>query len=232
MQKKIFKIIALTIFYIVGISLYISFMVIDGRGNDSTFIKYGVVISSLSFSLLSFLFIKDKKDIIDVSLLSIGLVFTLISDYFLLVANSNFEVGVTTFIFAQLSYFARYIFINKYSRYQIVTFSTIRLVLPVIGIIVLVSIKELSLLYVLVVIYFIQLLMNFVEAILMFIKDKKISSLLLGLGFLLFIGCDICVGLANIGYNEMYNISWVFYAPSQLLIASHFVLNKLYEKEE
>ena len=74
--------------------------------------------------------------------------------------------------------------------------------------------------------------MNSVEAILMFIKDKKISSLLLGLGFLLFIGCDICVGLANIGYNEMYNISWVFYAPSQLLIASHFVLNKLYEKEE
>ena len=205
-------------------------MVMDSNGSDSTFIKYGVVISSLSFSLLSFSFIKDKKDIIDVSLLSIGLIFTLISDYFLLVANSNFEVGVTTFIFAQLSYFVRFIFIDKYSRYQVVTFSTIRLVLPVIGIIVLVSIKELSLLYVLVVIYFIQLVMNFAEAILMFIKDKKMSSILLGLGFLLFIGCDICVGLANIGYNEMYNISWVFYAPSQLLIVSHFVLNKLYEK--
>ena len=230
MQKKIFKIIALSVFYIVGISLYISFMVMDSNGSDSTFIKYGVVISSLSFSLLSFSFIKDKKDIIDVSLLSIGLIFTLISDYFLLVANSNFEVGVTTFIFAQLSYFVRFIFIDKYSRYQVVTFSTIRLVLPVIGIIVLVSIKELSLLYVLVVIYFIQLVMNFAEAILMFIKDKKMSSILLGLGFLLFIGCDICVGLANIGYNEMYNISWVFYAPSQLLIVSHFVLNKLYEK--
>ena len=72
--------------------------------------------------------------------------------------------------------------------------------------------------------------MNFVEVLASYFQDKKkFDYLYLAIGFFLFIGCDICVGLANLGHEICYNLSWVFYAPSQLMIASSFVVGKILE---
>ena len=68
--------------------------------------------------------------------------------------------------------------------------------------------------------YFLNLLTNFIISIVGSIQIHKLYIILLTLGLLLFICCDIFVGLANIHLNPTFNkIAWIFYLPCQYLIA-------------
>ena len=237
MKKNIFKISLLSLLWVVGITLYILFLLND-YGNlsfgNTIYIKYGVVISSTIFAFLSLIFARSKEDLIDVCLLTLALIFTLVSDFFLLVRNYNFELGVGIFILAQLCYFARLAFLNKYPKKLLISFAISRVSIPLIFIIFLAIAGQLTLLYALVAFYIVQLMMNFVETLMVyFISGKKRwDYLLLAVGFLLFIMCDIFVGLGNVDNPNFLNVCWIFYAPSQLLISSHFVLSKLVSKDE
>lgn len=72
-------------------------------------------------------------------------------------------------------------------------------------------------------IYFVQLIFNFIDSIFLINVSKK--YLILSIGLLLFIGCDICVGLHNLtiidefGLDVVNKLMWFFYLPSQTLIA-------------
>ena len=69
---------------------------------------------------------------------------------------------------------------------------------------------------------FSQLLVNTVCA-LCDARKKGRGKWLFAAGLLLFLGCDICVGLRNLAVpyavrEAAYALNWVFYLPSQVLI--------------
>ena len=210
------------VFVATELVLYALFLAEDFGGvyvGENVWIKYATV--CLAFGCAAyffFVFLFQKTDWIDALLLMAGLAFTLVSDMFLLVRGEHFEAGVATFICAQLCYFLR---IGRTKLWWGASIA-LRIVLPAIVIIVLASVKMLDTLYILVAIYFVQLVMNCLENVVfaILVKDKRqrAQATLLAVGFLLFIGCDICVGLTNL-YGEATELIWLFYTPSQVLIA-------------
>lgn len=233
LQRK-HMLISLLIFIAIFLGLYISFIIFDYSSlyyPNNVNIKYAVVLTSLVFALHSSIFIRSKKELLGNILLICAMVCTVISDYFLLVTNQKYELGVGIFILAQLYHYLREMYFFEFNKKEMLISLFIRLGLIAIGLIVLAVTGYFDLLYVLVVIYFMMLVMNFLDSVYAYIRYKNLSYLLLAIGLLLFIGCDINVGLANIGYQACYNICWLFYAPSQVIIASTFLVYKYEQKE-
>lgn len=220
------------IFAVVETVLYALFLAEDFGGADvgmNVWLKYATVLLAFVFSIVHFVFWgTDGNNLFDAMLLSLGLVLTLVSDLFLLVLGGFYEVGLVTFIGAQICYFARI----KRTKIWFVISVALRILLPVVAIIVLASLGEANALYVLVAIYFVQLVTNFAESVTAAIlaKDRaeRAKYIVLSAGFALFIGCDICVGLTNLFDGMANDLIWLFYTPSQVLIAlSH---RRIYEK--
>ena len=219
-KKRIIQLPIEITFILVWIVLYILFMLEDFADyelGENIWIKYSIVLTAFVYVLISIGFSNGAKGIKDNIILALALLFTLISDYFLLVLDDYYIVGLITFIVAQILHALR---IERNKVHTIISIC-IRVMLPVIGIIVLARMGELDFLYALVCIYAVQLLMNFVENIaLCFIsKTNKLKYILLSIGFALFIACDVCVGLFNIGEYGGMLLMWAFYAPSQVFIA-------------
>lgn len=155
--------------------LYITFIILDILKMNSSIFKYSGIIMNFIF-ILSFL-ISDKK--IDNIPLSIGLFFTIISDYFLLLKNTEVDylIGVSFFIIVQISYFVRFLLLYKLNkercRYLIITIS-MRLILFSIAIVIIKNYfnEYLNDLNLIVIFYFILLLGNFVDSIYL-IRNKN-----------------------------------------------------------
>ena len=212
------KYILIYCFIAIEAILYLLFLSIDFLNfkiGDSTIYRYITVTITFLFSVI-ILFInkKENENIIDNILLSLALLFTLSADLFLLVIYKYFELGVLLFIIAHLFHFMRIILINKKILYSII----LRILIPIIIIIILAISKLITSLNVLASIYFAQLIMNFIDNLILYIKLKNYKFLLLTIGFFLFICCDICVGLYNLK-DIMGEFIWVFYTPSQVFIA-------------
>ena len=187
-------------FILIEALLYLTFIVMDIIGIDSTYIKYAGII----LCFLNALF--DNKKLITAALL-----FTLIADYFLLVRDNDYLFGIISFLVVQCIYFV-YLKKNNCKPYFI-----IRILLYVITIIGSLVIKA-PILDMLALCYFESLLMNTISSY----TNKKLRVFSIGLS--LFIGCDICVGLFNIlPHNNLYSfvsiMMWIFYLPSQVLIS-------------
>lgn len=166
---------------------------------DSDYIKYLGIILCFIYALYN----KKKYQ-------SISMLFTLIADYFLLLQLNHYEIGVTSFIFAQITYFY---FLGNIDKSYFNMFLFIRGFIIIAGTLVLNITDSLTLLNELVLIYFSNLLFNCIQAHLTYNKT-------LAIGLTLFVCCDICVGLYNI--NAANNVAaflmWFFYLPSQVLI--------------
>ncbi|MBR2929621.1 MAG: hypothetical protein IKC32_00170 [Clostridia bacterium] len=169
-------------------------------------------------------------------LTQVALLFTLAADYYLLVIDDKYEIGMLWFILAQLCYFARIYLSEERKSVRIAHLVSrcggilLSLLLPflILG-------DGVDLLSVVSVVYFVNILLN---AIFAFISFKR--SPMLALGLLLFVACDIFVALANLGGyiklgGELYlalksvgfnRIAWLFYVPSQTLIALSGVMLK------
>ncbi len=218
----------LTIYSLVMLSLYISFLIMDwrevGSYDANTWVKYTSIIVSTVFTL--YLFIDSliyKKDIYITLFGLIAVILTLISDYFLLVKDDNYLIGVIIFSFAQISSGIRIHLMNKNKTLLLVSIS-IRVVGLISVFIVPFLLKDYDLsdtfLYTIIGFYFLNLVMNFIISSLSLLHKRSINILLLSIGLLLFIACDICVGLSSIKNNYTLNdIAWIFYLPSQYLIA-------------
>ena len=219
-KKRLLELSIEILFIVVGIVLYILFLLEDFGDydlGDNVWIKYSIIIIAFVYTLVSIAFATNKKEFRDDIILSLALLFTLLSDYFLLVLDDYYEIGMITFIVAQLLHALR---IERNKIHTIISVA-IRVMIPVIGIAVFAGIGELELIYALALIYGTQLLMNFFEnmALCFISKKNKLKYILLAVGFALFIGCDVCVGLMNIGEYGGVLLMWLFYAPSQILIA-------------
>ncbi len=175
----------------------------------------------------------------DVLFLQMGLFFTLISDLFILILDYYFY-GVLFFILVQQLYSLRLILLHyertdktekillyvKRITIQVGVAAMVYLILILAGV-------RLDSLLIASVFYFVSIIFNTIAAVRLAVKDyRKRSNLLYAVGMLLFLLCDINVGLFNLSgfiklpeeiYKVIYSYSsilmWTFYAPSQVLIA-------------
>lgn len=186
-------------FIIIESIIYLSFLVLDILKIDSDYIKYLGII----FCFVNVLYNKKKYQ-------CISMFFTLIADYFLLILLDHYEIGVSSFIFAQITYIY---FLGNIDKSYFKVFLFIRGFVIIAGTLVLNICSSLTLLNELVLIYFSNLVLNCIQAYLT--QNKKLA-----IGLTLFVCCDICVGLFNINAANSVAafLMWFFYLPSQVLI--------------
>ena len=214
--------IVISVFLLIEIALYLSFLILDmNLGTiDTTWFKYSGVALCLIFSIYCAFKKKDKISLF----IPLALVSTLISDYFLLI-NTDIDLfipGLATFIITQLIYFLL-ISYNRRKRNEFSPNIILRILISVILIFVASIFVKIDGLVSLALIYFTQLLINFCYSACLIKEDKK--YLIFVSGLLIFIACDINVGLNNvhiidgIDYKIVNYLMWLFYLPSQVLLA-------------
>ncbi|MCY6356116.1 lysoplasmalogenase family protein [Clostridium sp. ZS2-4] len=201
------------------ILIYINFLMVDLQGGDSRMLKY---ISILLCFILS-LFIRDRgNDKRDTRLLHEALFFTISADLNLVILN-NFILGVSAFCIVQIIYIIRHsrnIFLNKR---DIVLFLIEGIIVSRLVIMLNMRIYEYKELYIIACIYSILLLTSVLMAFgtIKRVFYSKINSYFITIGMILFLLCDINVGLYHIGKIQYISgiLVWLFYLPSQLLLS-------------
>lgn len=157
----------------------------------------------------------------------LGLIFTLIADYFLVICEDAQLQGVLFFIVVQLAYFI-YLFMREertaVRRANTIIRTSLSLVLIVAAFAVLG--EDTDALAIASVIYYGNLVVNMIFAFILG-REERIFAI----GLVLFAMCDLCIGLevlfssylnidaSSIFYGDHLNLPWVFYQPSQVMIA-------------
>ena len=188
---------------------YAAFAVLDlaGRGGLTIPVKYGGILLCLAFAALCALRGGDR-------LVPAALALTACADWFLLVRNDHYAAGVALFLCVQTVYLVRL------RRNRAGSACRLRSGLALgagLGVYALDMASPLNLLAAL---YYSQLLSNTALAWSLGRKQRRFA-----LGLTLFVGCDTCVGLFNTLpaasplYPAVSVAVWLFYLPSQVLIA-------------
>lgn len=248
-KKKNAKII-IYIFVALEFVLYISFLYLDFSKNNSSLSSAIKYISILICLLFVFFPVKKRSnlentstyDSKDILLLRLALTFTFISDYFLLF-TSEIIAGLLSFILVQLLYLVR--IYNWKQDASLISKSKNPLYLyflPNIVITILILIPsfmflkninlDIMLTITLVAFYFISLIINSISVLKISLKTRSKRAKIFAIGLLLFVLCDINVGLFNLTYyipinpflykkiHDITSVSmWLFYLPSQVLIS-------------
>lgn len=226
------------IFIIILLFLYMTFLTLDILGRNlalSTRIKFTVVVLCFLYVIIRPYRGYNKEHIF----LSYALLFTVISDILILLTD-YYLFGVCTFIIAQQLHGLR--IDALYERERNGTIKLLRNPLSrllyqlaigaLIGVILLLSKVSIDALLAVSIFYFICICSNVLRSLRLYshYHDKR-DVRYFTYGIVLFILCDVNVGLFNISgyltlgsvYDTIYNISsilmWAFYAPSQVLIA-------------
>lgn len=183
--------------------LYAAFLTLDllGRGSETNGLKYGGVLLCLAFTLTAAFFGGDR-------LTAPALALTAAADWFLLVRNDHLMVGVALFLAVQTLYLLR---LRRAGAPQAFW---LRGGLALLAGVVLYQLNMATPLNLLAGLYFSQLLSNSILA-------WTTKNRLFAAGLTLFVGCDVCVGLFNWGLCLPFTSvgMWLFYLPSQVLIA-------------
>ncbi len=207
-------------FVLAEAAIYITFLIYDFFiGVNLIYLKYSGILTCLVFAAVG-IFFYGKDGIV----VTAALVFTAISDLFILVMDAYYEVGISTFIVVQLIHFARIYLINGKKSYIsiAVRLTVVAVILAVLGGLGMLN----SPVVVLASIYFPQLAINAIESA-MLIKINKWYILLFA-GLALFTLCDVCVGLDNLAalglnipadiQNVVNKTIWTVYLPAQVCI--------------
>ncbi|MHB8128624.1 MAG: lysoplasmalogenase family protein [Mobilitalea sp.] len=228
------------LFVLLQTILYVAFLTLDLGGDKiglSSKIKFTMIILCFCYAFFG----KKNAGRSIIFYLQAALFLTVISDLFILILDYYFY-GVLTFILVQQLYGYRLILGKEYyncneSDRVLRTFLLrfiIQLAIAFIVCFVLFNSGiRLEELFLATVFYFISLIFNVVSSIKIALIDlKNKGNLLFAVGMVLFLFCDINVGLFNLSgfvtlpkdlYELIYFFSsilmWTFYAPSQVLIA-------------
>ncbi len=197
---------------------------------DPVYLKYSGVLLCLAISAIMIYFYGA-----DGAIVTCAIAFTAVSDFFILVKDSHYEIGVTTFFVAQCVYFFRLYFKRMNARVRFGKFNVRALYISLVLRTALIFATLLSLaltvglnyLLCACTFYFITLLCNCADAL--FTVRGGLKNILFAIGLLLFVCCDVCVGLHNFGSVLGVNLPawlisfvryaiWIFYLPSQALI--------------
>lgn len=224
MTKKIItpKNLIFLLFIAIETVIYVVFNVLAAVGApDPIYLKYAGVLLCLAV-LFAMIFMPDTSR--DNPVMLAALFFTAISDLFILVLDKYYEIGLVTFIIVQSIYLYR-LYADRLKKIYISL--AVRLAVMAAIIITFAAMGKLNLLVAECAIYITMLVANVVDAFI--ICKKGVRNLIFAIGLLLFLGCDICVGLDNFG--SVLNVAmpsglvafasfaiWAFYLPSQVLI--------------
>ncbi len=169
------------------------------RSGDSTLIKYAALLLCVTVSF----FISGT---LNARLTSTALVFTAAADWFLLVQNAHYILGVLLFLIVQTLYFVKLTLLRGRVCYVTLPLR----VLPALPLIFADTLTAVSCLY------FTNLFLNMLEAW----QLRSKHDLLFPAGLTLFVLCDICVGAYNLGILTRFTSigMWLFYLPSQVFI--------------
>lgn len=229
MISKRVLLISLVCFLVIEAILFALILFIPSVTNINPFCYISIV---MCFLFGGFLFLSHRSKF--ALLVVIALFFTVVSDTFLVLLNKYLcvttqSLGMSSFLLVQVAYFFAIWILTKDKRElwaNIITRSALFIVLEVVGIIILRS--SFNYLTFISLLYFANLLTNIVFAF-FHVKEKPF----LAIGLLLFIGCDLFIGLqalcdmlgissSSVFYQIVYypfNFSWLFYLPSQVLLA-------------
>lgn len=222
-------------FLLVELMIYISFMYIDLKETGSYLLSGNLKFAGIILCFVFTLFFDSKKEEkTDILLLRGALLFTMISDLFILMLD-YYYYGMITFCVVQLLYLIR---LYRFKKQQGKNSSLLKLILRnIVLAIVIISILfnqdvETDGLVCISIIYFVSILLNTLDAIRIQIKTHKYGQKIYATGMILFLLCDINVGLFNIsdftvingawfaGIYEFASIAmWMFYLPAQVCIA-------------
>ena len=209
----------------IAIQLAFYVIILGGFATNKSVMTFLPVITAFLYSVI--ILAKDKRSYF----LAAALLFTVISDTFLmLVRPLHQDIAMVTFSIAQLLHFARlFVDINtkKEKIVQLATRFSLWVIVEIIAVIV--TKGTFDIVVFLTVFYFVNLVMNFILS-----SRYYKNSILLAVGFALFIGCDLVVGFSmgagvyldipetSILYklvNPTFDLTSFFYVPSQALIA-------------
>lgn len=250
------------IFVILQIILYVAFLFLDFIGTK-TFLSERIKFTMIILCFCYALFYKNRANKSIVFCMKTALLFTVISDLFLLIMDYH-VIGVLTFIIAQQLYGAALLLKThgnfkdnkidrglegkverernsgiKENRIKDLPWKLIKRIAlqTVFAFIICISLIAAGIqadtLLISSIFYFISILTNTIHAIYYAYHNPKDSAArFFALGLVLFVLCDINVGLFNLSsflplsqelYGGIYAASsllmWIFYAPSQVLIA-------------
>lgn len=232
MHKKIYITILCLFIFIEAILYYLIF---STSGQTNNIVSYLSIVLTFLFGLI---FIKNKKYNY---LISLGLIFTLISDYFLVLNNPATEnakcIAMTTFSVAQLIYFV-YILLNSNNKKLKLVNIISRVILSILMTIITCFVcgNKINYLAVISVFYYTNITLNLIFSL----TEFKIFNYF-AIALILFVLCDTVIGLnsaigvfiivpeTSIIYKIVFapfNLAWLFYLPSQVLIAIHQSIKK------
>ncbi|MDD3348361.1 MAG: hypothetical protein PHD85_01745 [Bacilli bacterium] len=203
-----------------------------GISGKNYIINYASIVFNFLMGLLLFIFLKKNDSLI----VLIALVFTLVADTGLIILEDVETISVFFFIFVQLCYAIR---IRQFSlklplKFDIIVRFGLVIMFEVIALVVL---KEnFNGLVLVALLYFVNFVIN-----LFFTLMNIKQTILFALGLLLFILCDISLGLRMLGdFIDVSNNSfiqaittapidlvWMFYFPSQVLIVLSMKYNRM-----
>lgn len=186
--------------------LWIAFLFLDiTRSFDTTALKFCGV--GLCF-LMALTGLRSP----DGRLVATALAFTVAADWFLLVRNDHYEIGISLFLVVQLLYAYR---LSRFFRLRERRSPGLWIhgITLVFGCLFLFAWK--NPLIVLSLVYFSNLALNTAEALSLGQDARRFAW-----GLLLFMGCDLCVAGWNLGlFPALTRVGmWFFYLPSQVLI--------------
>lgn len=201
-MKKSVPTAVTAVFLLLECALYAAFLALDltGRGGQTIWLKYGGILLCLVYALLWAWRGGDR-------LVFPALLFTAGADWFLLVRGDHLLLGVGLFLVVQTLYLLRLRRLGSGSGYWL------RVILALLLGLAVFALNMASALNLLVALYFSQLLSNAVLA-------WGARRWTFAMGLTLFVCCDICVGMFNLGilYSFASVGMWLFYLPSQVLI--------------
>ncbi len=169
----------------------------------------------------------EKPPVLESVFLACAMLFTLAADFFLVILDDLYAVAVAVFFVAQSFHFARFAKAGwKKVPARFLISLGVRILLSVAAVLIVRKVLKLDgLLELLAGLYFVELLVNAADAFFLVKRGKRF--LLAGIGFVLFILCDVTVGLNLMGEGwgippearrVISYLTWVFYTPSQALI--------------
>ena len=193
---------------------------------SSSLIKFICIFLCFLISIISSPLRRQSKNIF---LLHLGLIFTTMADYIFLIQNTNYSIAIGLFSIVQIIYSLRYREGNE--RIRILSFTIVFIMIYIVYKIINIY-YEIDFLIAISAFYALCLFSSIKEALWLYRNNKnQYTSRLILLGMILFFFCDVnlglnyILGLADIGpsLNLIKSIAyisiWIFYLPSQILLA-------------
>jgi hypothetical protein len=209
----------IALFLLVELVLYIFILFVPGVLPSGVF-HFTSIVVCLLFLLLNK--VNSKKW----NIILIGMIFTVIADYFLTLRGTEQLLGTIFFAFAQLM-FGLVLHVQELTHKSRFLIARLVFVLAFLGISYVVVGSAIDVLVIVAVFYYSNLVYNAVVACRYWRRDW-----LFALGLLFYICCDTLVGLSQSAdylylapdsiwvflLNFPINLIWLFYLPSQMLI--------------